>query len=202
MNTKGNQRAVETENRIKYVFLNLLKEKDISRISVSEICKRAAIHRTTFYVHYKDVADLMEHLVAEMYQQIIGMFVEDGKGLRANGFRQLFELIQKHRAFFCVYMDALGKLNLTYDKLPTELQDNIDRLVPIMGYASREELIYHQTFFTEGLSAVIRRWIKRGCMESPEEMERIVVSEYRPNRSLFQPDENQGNNIGGDYRIC
>ena len=62
MNTKGNQRAVETENRIKYVFLNLLKEKDISRISVSEICKRAEIHRTTFYVHYKDVADLMEHL--------------------------------------------------------------------------------------------------------------------------------------------
>ena len=47
MNTKGNQRAVETENRIKYVFLNLLKEKDISRISVSEICKRAEIHRTT-----------------------------------------------------------------------------------------------------------------------------------------------------------
>lgn len=189
MNTKGNQRAVGTENRIKYVFLNLLKEKEISRIYVSEICKRARIHRTTFYVHYKDVADLMEHLVAEMYQQIIGMFVEEGKGLRANGFRQLFELIQKHRAFFCAYMDALGKLNLTYDKLPAELKDNIDRIVPIMGYASKEELLYHQTFFTEGLSAVIRRWIKRGCLESPEEMERIVVSEYRPNMSLFRQDK-------------
>ena len=79
MNTKGNQRAVETENRIKYVFLNLLKEKDISRISVSEICKRAEIHRTTFYVHYKDVTDLMEHLVTEMYRQVVGLFVEEGK---------------------------------------------------------------------------------------------------------------------------
>ena len=155
MNTKGNQRAVETENRIKYVFLNLLKEKDISRISVSEICKRAEIHRTTFYVHYKDVADLIE-------------------------------LIQMHRAFFCTYMDALGKMDLTYDRLPAELKDNIDRIMPVMGYASREELLYHQTFFTEGLSAVIRRWIRRGCQESPEEMERIVVAEYRPNRKLFQ----------------
>lgn len=188
MNTKGNQRTIQTENKIKGVFLNLLKEKDISRISVSEICKRAEIHRTTFYVHYKDVADLMEHLVAEMYQQIIGLFVEEKKGMRANGFRQLFELIQRHRAFFCAYMDALGELNLTYDKLPAELQANIDRIIPIMGFASKEELMYHHTFFTEGLSAVIRRWIRRGCQESPEEMERIVVSEYKPNMSLFPSD--------------
>ena len=117
MNTKGNQRAVETENRIKYVFLNLLKEKDISRISVSDICRQAGIHRTTFYVHYKDVADLMEHLVTEMYQQVMGLFVEEGKGMRAEGFRDLFELIQKHRAFFCTYMDALGKMDLTYDSM-------------------------------------------------------------------------------------
>lgn len=187
MNTKGNQRAAQTENKIKWVFLNLLKEKDISRISVSEICKQAEIHRTTFYVHYKDVADLMEHLVAEMYQQIMGLFVEEGKGLRPNGFQHLFELIQQHRAFFCAYMDALGEFNLTYDRLPTELQHNIDKIMPIMGYASKEELIYHQTFFTAGLSAVIRRWIRRGCQESPEEMERIVASEYMPNMSLFQP---------------
>ena len=54
----------------------------ISRISVSEICKRAEIHRTTFYVHYKDVTDLMEHLVTEMYRQMVGLFVEEGKGMR------------------------------------------------------------------------------------------------------------------------
>lgn len=186
MNTKGNQRAVQTENRIKGVFLDLLKEEDISRISVSEICKRAEIHRTTFYVHYKDVADLMEHMVAEMYQQVIGLFVEEGKGLRPDGFQQLFGLIKKHRDFFCAYMDALGELNLKYDRLPAELRQNIDKIMPVMGYASREELIYHQTFFTAGLSAVIRRWVRRGCQESPEEMERIVASEYMPNRSLFQ----------------
>lgn len=177
MNTKGNQHAVQTENRIKYVFLNLLKEKDISRISVSEICKQAEIHRTTFYVHYKDVADLMEHLVEEMYRQIIGMFKEEAKGMGTHGFRQLFELIQRHRAFFCVYMDTMGGLNLTYDKIPAELQENINRMIPGTRCASIEELFYYRIFFTEGLSAVIRSWLKRGCRESPEEMERIVMSD-------------------------
>ncbi len=190
MNVKGNQRTVQTENKIKWVFLNLLGEKDISRISVSEICSRANIHRTTFYVHYKDVADLMDHLVAEMYQQMMDIFMEEGKGMRAHGFRKLFELVGQHRSFFNMYLGAMGGVNLTYDRLPVELRDNIDKIVPIMGFASREELLYHQTFFCEGLSAVIRRWVREGCKESPEEMERIIQAEYRPNREIFVSSEN------------
>ncbi len=191
MNTKGNQRAIQTENRIKGVFLNLLGEKELGRISVSEICKRAEIHRTTFYVHYKDVADLMDHLVAEMYQQLMDIFVEEGRGMRDGGFRRMFELIGKHKTFFRTYMDA-GRLDLNYDRLPAALRDNIDRIVPIMGYASEEELLYHQAFFCEGLSAVIRRWVRRGCQESPEEMERIIVSEYKSDMKLFETGNASG----------
>lgn len=187
MNMKGNQRTVQTENKIKWVFLNLLGEKDISRISVSEICSRANIHRTTFYVHYKDVADLMDHLVAEMYQQMIDIFVEEGKGMRTHGFRRLFELVGKHRSFFDMYLGAMGGMILPYDRLPAELQDNIDKIMPAMGFVSKEELLYHQTFFCEGLSAVIRRWVRGGCKESPEEMERIIAAEYSPNREIFAP---------------
>lgn len=189
MNTKDNQRAVQTKNRIRWAFLELLKEKDISHISVSEICRKAGIHRTTFYVHYQDVADLMDHLKAEMYRQIMDMFVEEGKGMRPDGFRQLFELVARHREFFVSLQETAGRLDLTYERLPRELQGRIDGVMAVMGYASREELLYHQTFFCEGLSAVIRRWIKGGCRESPEEMERIIVSEYNPVTSLFQTEE-------------
>ncbi len=189
MNVKGNQRTVQTENKIKWVFLNLLGEKDISRISVSEICSRANIHRTTFYVHYKDVADLMDHLVAEMYQQMIDIFVEEGKGMRAHGFRRLFELVGKHRSFFNMYLEAMGGMALTYDRLPAELRDNINKIMPAMGFVSKEELLYHQTFFCEGLSAVIRRWVRGGCKESPAEMERIIAAEYSPNRKIFAPSQ-------------
>lgn len=185
MNTKGNQRAVQTENKIKWVFLKLLEEKGINHISVSEICSRAEIHRTTFYVHYKDVADLMEHLVSEMYQQIMDMFLEEGKGMRSHGFKRLFELVGQHRDFFKTYLDTVGGMNLTYERLPVELQDNIDKVISVMGFASREELMYHQTFFCEGLSAVIRRWLRRECRESPEEMEKIIESEYKAKSRIF-----------------
>ena len=55
MNTKGNQRYNETKNKIKGTFLGLLKEKEVNQITVTEICKIANIHRTTFYGHYEEV---------------------------------------------------------------------------------------------------------------------------------------------------
>ncbi|MCM1026286.1 MAG: TetR/AcrR family transcriptional regulator [Roseburia sp.] len=185
MNTKGNQRAVQTEQKIKGVFLELLKEKEISRISVSEICGRAEIHRTTFYVHYRDVADLMEKLVGEMYGRIMSFFMQGEEGVSADGFLRLFEMIRGQKAFFMTYLEAGGSLDLGYDHLPLELQERVDEVMKVMGFESEEELFYHQTFFCEGLSAVIRRWIKRGCRESPEEMRRIIVREYNPNAELF-----------------
>lgn len=182
MNTKGNQRTVQTENRIKKVFLDLLGKKEIGSISVSEICREARIHRTTFYVHYKDVADLMDHLVGEMYLQIKELLVEEGKGMRSHGLQKLFDLVGQHREFFRVCIETMGVVEFTFDRLPEELQKNIERIVPEMGFASGEELLYHQIFFCQGLSAVIRRWIAGGCKESPEQMERIIVSEYKPGR--------------------
>lgn len=197
MNTKGNQRTVQTEQKIKWVFLELLKEKDISRISVSEICERAEIHRTTFYVHYRDVADLMEKLVGEMYKRITGFFGQDGRSVSADGFLRLFEMIRSQKAFFMTYLEAGGRLELGYDRLPAELRKRVDEITKRMDYESEEELLYHQTFFCEGLSAVIRRWIKRGCQESPEEMRRIVIREYHPEEELFLIGPGERDRDGG-----
>ena len=185
MNTRGNQRTVQTEQKIKWVFLELLNEKELNRISVSEICQKANIHRTTFYVHYKDVADLMEQLIREMYEQIMGFFVQEGEPVKSDGFLRLFELITERKEFFSTYLEVGGSLDLGYDKLPAELQCRVDEVMAAMGFVSQEELFYHQTFFCEGLSAVIRRWIRRDCRESPEEMRRIIVKEYNPNAELF-----------------
>ncbi|MDE7351514.1 MAG: TetR family transcriptional regulator C-terminal domain-containing protein [Acetatifactor sp.] len=183
MNVKGNQRSTATKNKIKYVFLELMKEKKPGQISVSEICSRAQIHRTTFYVHYQDVNQLMEQLVAEMYDQIMAFFLEKdetGEKLRRDGFLRLFEMIREHRDFFQMYLETFGSLTLGYDFLPYPLQERADQLVSDMGWDSEEELRYHQTFFCEGLSAVIRRWISRGCLEEPEQMVAIIGREYAP----------------------
>lgn len=99
MNTKGNQRYNETKNKIKGTFLDLLKEKEVNQITVTEICKIANIHRTTFYGHYEDVNALLNEMVGEMYDQIIGYFVESDWKNGENGFEKLFTMIRDQKDF-------------------------------------------------------------------------------------------------------
>lgn len=190
MNKKGNQRFTQTEQRIKGVFLQLLKEKEFPKISVSEICSRAAIHRTTFYVHYLDVNDLMEKMVADMYLQAMHFFLKQGEKMqggesRGDGFRNLFQMILEHQEFFRAYFQMTQNTKWQHMMLPELLEKKAEALYQRMGFASKEELYYHQTFFTAGLTAIIRRWIGRDCQETPEQMSKILRDEYVANKSYL-----------------
>ena len=51
-------------------FLELLEKKDFPYITVKEICQAAGVNRSTFYLHYETIADLLE----ETSQYIIRQF--------------------------------------------------------------------------------------------------------------------------------
>ena len=40
-------------------LIELLNQKDIEYITVKEICKKAGVNRTTFYLHYETIDDLL-----------------------------------------------------------------------------------------------------------------------------------------------
>lgn len=50
----------ETAARMDEAFLDLLAEKDLEFITVKEICRRAGVNRSTFYLHYETLGDLLD----------------------------------------------------------------------------------------------------------------------------------------------
>lgn len=48
MNGENNQRYQETEKRIFQAYWKLASSKEIPKITVSDVCREAEIHRTTF----------------------------------------------------------------------------------------------------------------------------------------------------------
>ena len=60
MNTPNNKRKRESRERIEKVFIEYLQEKELSEISVSDICKQAGLNRTTFYANYADIYGLAD----------------------------------------------------------------------------------------------------------------------------------------------
>lgn len=64
-----NNSSKKTRRAIKKTFAEMLAEKrEISKISVSELCKKAEISRGTFYAHYDDIYGVVEDYEAELVE--------------------------------------------------------------------------------------------------------------------------------------
>ena len=77
---KTDARVRYTVHMIQNVFLELLKEKPVAKITVKEICEHAEINRSTFYKHYQDVYDLMEKLeneAVEAFEKLLDSYVQN-----------------------------------------------------------------------------------------------------------------------------
>ncbi|WP_143461350.1 TetR/AcrR family transcriptional regulator [Levilactobacillus enshiensis] len=68
------RRSLKTQRLIKDTFLQLLQQKPLQKIAVSEITQIANIGRGTFYVHYSDVDDLYDQIINEAIGNLTKLF--------------------------------------------------------------------------------------------------------------------------------
>lgn len=59
---KGNKNSLRSKKLIKNAFIGLFVEKEISKITVTDIINSAEISRATFYAHYSDIAHLLDSI--------------------------------------------------------------------------------------------------------------------------------------------
>ena len=64
------KRIIRTKESIKKAFMQLTLENELDKITVSDIAERAAINRSTFYLHYRDVASVTEDIDREFAEEI------------------------------------------------------------------------------------------------------------------------------------
>ena len=71
-----NRNSLRSINMIKTSFLEILKTKDISKISVKEITEKANLTRNTFYNHFIDVYSVNEALEDDLIDKTLE-FIDD-----------------------------------------------------------------------------------------------------------------------------
>ena len=171
MNRENNKRRQETVKSIRRAFLSLALTKDPEKISVSDICKKAEINRSTFYSIYFDTADLLEDIEKEMTEEFLSVFPEkpDGSG-REFDFSVFFRHVSENQAFYRLYF----LLGFDFGKIFLENEmRNITKSFP-----DHYHVEYHLAFFQAGMTALIQKWLSGGCKETPEEILIILRDQY------------------------
>ena len=50
-------------------FLILLEKKDYDYITIKEICEKAGVNRSTFYLHYETLDDLLKESLSYIFSK-------------------------------------------------------------------------------------------------------------------------------------
>ena len=172
MNTKNNKRRRDSIEAIEKAFVELLQERELKEIIVTDLCKRTGLNRSTFYANYLDVYDLADKLREKLEADFSAQFAANAQHAYTgtDGALRMFTHIYENQLFYKTYF-KLGYADqnriLRYDTLRAE-QD-----------FHSEHIDYHIEFFRAGLNALIRRWLDGGCQESPAEMEAVLKAEYK-----------------------
>ena len=55
-------------------LLLLLEKKDFEFITVKELCQKAGVNRSTFYLHYENMNDLLEETISSLNKKFSASF--------------------------------------------------------------------------------------------------------------------------------
>lgn len=171
MNTANNKRRRESRRRIENAFVQLLQDRSLQQLRVSDICNLAEVNRTTFYANYVDIYDLADKVQLSLENEVLGLYQDeiDARESR-HDFLKLFRHIKENPLFYKTYfkLNSDGKLRFAmYD-----MEEAMHRF-------DNEHIEYHIAFFANGLNAVIKKWLENDCKETPEEIFSIIRDEYK-----------------------
>ena len=74
---KNESRYFNTAIKMDQALLTLLEKKDFEYITIKEVCKEAKVNRSTFYLHYENIMDLVQETVESMNKQFLGYFKQN-----------------------------------------------------------------------------------------------------------------------------
>ncbi len=170
--------------RIEQVLVELLQTKDLNQISVSDICKRANLNRSTFYANYVDIYGLADAIREKLEAQVAELYKDEvTQGFNSNNYLILFQHIVENQLFYRTYF------KLGYDEKYRILA--YDYNLAEKHFDGRF-IEYHMEFFKSGLTRIIKLWLQNGCKETPEEMFEIIKSEYRGREEIFAGQPSKG----------
>jgi len=163
---------------LKESFIDLLEKKDISQITIKEICENADINRATFYAHYSDQYDLLRKIEDEFIDSIRDYLDELGqKNNKENPVlltEKIFEYIKENAKLCKLLLSERGGLNfqkrvmmLVYDTVINELTGNSN--------ISKEDAEYVYSFTITGCVGIVQKWLDDDMKKSPRFMAEMVI---------------------------
>lgn len=185
---KAESKYFNTAVKFDKALLSLLEQKPFEYITVREICEKAGVNRSTFYLHYENTCDLLKEATKYILDSFLSYFSVDTKSI-AYRFEDcdLQELvfitpeyispylnfIKDNRQLFRTSIRHLGTMNFEaiYERMFLYIFN------PVLSRFHFPEKVrgYVMKFYLSGITAVVMEWLDNDCADSVEDIIKIII---------------------------
>ncbi len=158
------RRTQYTKSVIRQALFDLMEDKPINKITVTDICKEADINRSTFYSYYEDVYALLSHIQNDLFENVMLSLNSD------NWYQDLLKLVDENRDLCRVLIGPHGDASFMRQLLYLGYENSVNAWKKNYPDASPEMLDYFYAYMSSGVIGMLENWVFSDYALSIEEV--------------------------------
>ena len=180
------RRVRKTRRQLRECLITLLKEKKVQDITVRELTDMADLNRGTFYLHYKDVFDLLEKTEAELQEDFNQLVCKhDAVDLKQRPsviFNEIYSLVYDNADLIEILLGENGDLNFV-NRLKQLIREKcLKDWMEVFRSGNAAAFDAFFSFIVSGCIGLVQYWLQTGLKETPEQMAADRTHHHQGNR--------------------
>ena len=191
---KSDSKYFNTAQRMDEALINLLAKKSLDFITVKEICENAGVNRTTFYLHYETIGDLLSETMEFVNKRFLAYYDRDGgafvERIRNGSLDELILITPDYLHPYLSFVKDNRHIFKAAFAHPEVMEskarfDSLNKHIfkPILDRfeVPPEKQKYLVDYHIHGIMAIIHNWVQNDCREDISHITEIIIYCVRPN---------------------
>lgn len=209
---RSESKYFNTAVKMDRALMEILEKKDFEYITVKEICEKANVNRSTFYLHYNNTVDLLEEtgrlleedflayfsvsrekLVNEqLLNRILTCDLSELNYVSEEFIHPFLKYVQENKRVFITVLSHAKSFGCdsTFDRMFTNI---FDPILSRFNYPESHRK-FVMMFYLSGVVAVVTEWLRGDCTESINEISEIIMLCIHGRNQNFETNLSKLNN--------
>ena len=185
---KKESRYFLTAAKMDEALLCLLEKKDFEYITIKEICAKAGVNRSTFYLHYENTRDLLNEATRYVVDKFLSYFLKNAQTpsffvencnpdelifIRSEYLLPYLSFVKENQKIFKTSLNQFSIMGFEnyYDRMFKYIFNPILERFDV----PQEKRQYVIKYYLTGITAIVMEWLKNKCVDPIEQIYEIIV---------------------------
>ncbi len=185
---KNESKYFNTAIKMDEALILLLEKKDFEYITIKEICDKAGVNRSTFYLHYENTADLLKETTRYILDKHFAYYSADTSGITerfenckledlvfitSEYLTPYLTFIKENQRIFKVAIKQFNSFNM--EKVYGNMFKHVFDPILSRFQIPQNDRQYIIKFYLTGIFGIVMEWLNCGCADEMNDIIKIII---------------------------